>query len=449
MRQRRLVGSLKDLPITFANVRDHKLSDMLEVCGGTGRLYLCGTLEEANRAYMEEPLKKGWKFDRPYIHKYRSPFFSKAAGKRIAVKLVSESWLPGCFDKTEAIVAWYELDNVWGEATGLPLLSTPSKTGQALLWQSLPKNEDFPSLPDELALHIRSISPQHRLEILQPGFQGEYWKYDGRWMYASAAKTDRLPIGEPIATSEFVPYRPGWYRVTVTVPYNWHHIGLIPVKNDELTGGWNYPNVAGHVFETWASEPELTLAHSCGWGVTVHEGWTFERGRPLENWTKKLIDIRSRLTKVNLFAGAAIREILNHTIGSFHVDAYERERVVDQMQWRSFIAKYGYSGVRTLPRSDEEMEAGLRRVMVKEKADDRLSIYMPHWSSQIWSLERAWMAKHALRCPMESIIEIRGDALHLDREFSFEDKGHLGQLRFKGKGSFARMNYTEGGRHES
>lgn len=421
-----------------------------------GRLFLCGSLEQMSREFVEEPLRNGWEFARPYIHKFRSPVYKQVGTeKQVAVKLVGESWLPGCESLVEGVAAWGILQREWATETALPLLSTPSKTGQAFLLENLPKATDFPALPDELAILIRSIAPQHRLQT----FVGEYGlteaevstdeelqiqthAYDGRWMYAGAATTDRLPVGEARKVGGFVKYQPGWHRVIIRVPQTWAHIGLVPVPAIEHGSKvWTYPNEPGQEIDAWVSEPELTLAIDHGWEIIRHiDGYAFEKGRPLQTWAKKLIKMRQSLQAqahecgngrfASLrFAAAAIREILNHTIGSFHVDTYERESVVSKDEHRELIAQWGYAKVRTL----ETLRGGKRRVIHPARHGDKLSIYMPHWSAQIWALERAWIAKHALRCPFSSLLEIRGDAIYMTERAPFEDEdeGHLSQLRRK------------------
>lgn len=415
------------------------------------RLFLCGSLEQMSREYVEEPLKNGWEFARDYVHKFRSPVYRCGADddccsmddrgrpKTISVKLISESWFPGCESAMEAIPAWRALKDEW-QSTGLPLLTTPAATGRALLWETLPKLTPFPSLPDDVAKLIRRVSPQHRREVLEPDtMHYDVYCYDGRWMYAALCSIDRFPVGEPKAVrpGAFVPYVPGWYHVRIDAPRDWNHIGLIPYADDD--GAWVYPN--GH-FETWASEPELTLALENGWRIEVIEGWSFAKGRPLDGWAKKLIAMRERLRDSDewigdlnkqapgrIFAAAAVRNILNHTIGSLHVDGYEREVFVshaDFKQWfqdnRDYIARGGEWG--------EKTEGGyLCRAIVP--SDSPMAIYMPHWSATVWALERARVAQWALRCDPRVLVKINGDAIYSTAELPFTDNRKLGQLRRK------------------
>jgi len=425
MKQRNIVG-LKGHPVTFDDITDKPLSDLIESCE-TPQLYLCAPLDKMSREYVEQPLKKGWNFARPYIHKFRSPIFERH-NRTVAVKLAGESWLPGCVTAAAARLAWQELGHDWFEATGLPLLNTPSKTGQAWLWKALPRDRHFPALSDDVAALIKSNSPQHRIEIFEPDYSGPEYAYDGRWMYAALCYLDRLPVGEAYQTRRFDPYTPGWYRVRVTVPDDWEHIGLIPCPVEKNgTPTWEYPNTPGQVFEVWVSEPELTFALK-HWRIEVLEGWAFHRGRPLERWRNIIVELRQNAR--NEYARAAYREILNHTIGSFHSNTYERELIVDNAAYRVLVEKFGYQGVQVL----ERLKGGNRRVLTREVMADKLSIYMPHWSATVWALERARIAQHAMMTARANLIEIRGDAIYSKTRLPFVDNKNLGQIRFQGEG---------------
>lgn len=451
--RRRPMRGLKADELAWAQLGDPDglpLSELLAIVHKEGyrKLYLCGSKALATREYFEEPLGADWEFARPFIFGFRSPIYRRPLGgieqphTEISVKLIGESWLPGCEDMRAAVPAWNAFKAQWSQATDIPLLSTPSKTGQALLWESLPRGVDFPALPDDLATLIRGISPQHRIERL--GEAEATHAYDGRWMYAGCCLTDRMPTGEARKVGGFVPYQPGWHRVVVRIPKTWNHIGLIPEKVWESGEKvWSYPNTPGLKFDTWVSEPELTLALAHGWEIIQHiDGYTFDKGKPLQTWAKKLIGMRQRLQEVAdsygatpdtraiyRFAAAAPREILNHTIGDFHANTYEREGVVTAREWAELKAQFGigHKNLRIL----ERLRGGKLRVTYPATRDDRLSIYMPHWSSQIWALERAWIAKHALQCGPATLVEIRGDCIYSTAELPFTDNGNLSQLRPK------------------
>src|SRR5262249_15143505 len=154
--------------------------------------------------------------------------------------------------------------------------------------------------------------PQHRKEFFRAGLDlSQTYQYDGRFMYAALCSLDRFPIGAPVEAKAFERYQPGYYRVRATVPRDWSHIGLLPLPN-ESGEGWTFPRDAGATFETWCAEPELTLAEQNGWRIEFINGWTFEKGRPLATWAKKIVEMRERQT--NEHARAALREMLNHAI---------------------------------------------------------------------------------------------------------------------------------------
>jgi len=425
---------IKGQKYAFADICGRPLSAYLDFAleDACSVLFLCGTLEQMTQDYVVEPLSTEWKFARKYIHKFRSPVFTNGT-HTVSVKLVGESWLPGCTDATEAAASFAALEYEWKTVTGLPLLSTPSKTGQMLMHGKFPKGAIYPKLDDDLALHIRNVSPQHRLEKFEGtrarhSANGILHKYDGRWMYAALCYLDRLPIGEPRKTREFKPFVPGWFKVNFRIPRTWEHIGLIPMKwmtNGNFT--WIYPSEGDFVgSEVWVSEPELTLAMANGWEIEVIEGYQFAKGRPLAEWQKTLVDLRARLRLMDDCAAKAIREILNHAIGSLHRNDYEREIEVDAAQWKA-LDKSTVVGWQTI---DDEAQTKL--VVVRVPHQDKISIYMPHWSAQIYALERAKIAENALRCKWDTIAEIRGDAIYTTAYAPFADNGNLGQVRYQG-----------------
>src|SRR4030095_2345015 len=330
---------------------------------------------------------------------------------------------PDCEDQVVMCEAWRALESEW-KPTGLPLLSTPRATGIALLWENLPRGVEFPALPDDLAHLIRANSPQHRIQAVQryavdmdaepfPS-PADCVQYDGRWMYASLCGLDRFPIGESKSAEGFTPYVPGVYDVTIRIPETWSHVGLIPMLEDTgvgFTRAWRYPSEPGRTFRTWVFEPELTLALKKGWEIMdFHDGYRFEKGRPLKTWADKLIEMRERLWKVQVkenqdslcplpsdgarfhYAAAAIRQILNHSIGALHKNEYQRETFISEDNFRKWRRENPH-----LAGGDDvvQVEGGY---MVPTFVPDTspLSILMPHWSSALYSLARARVAGWAL-----------------------------------------------------
>jgi hypothetical protein len=458
---RRKLERLTSSEPMFAQITPEiRLSHLMSRCytRGQNRLILCGNAtDDMTRAYCDEPLSE-WEFARKFIYKYRSPVYRRLSdGYEISVKLASESWFDGLEDVATAEAAWRALKAEWAR-TGLPLMSTPATTGMALLWQTLPFGDKAQALPEDLARHIRRISPQHRKEkfdgarFLSDETKKLFHCYDGRFMYAAQCLKDRFPVGAPCKVGGFMEYQPGFYQVIMGIPAGWKHIGLIPVPDYARaekfgTLGWQYPNFPGEqIGPVWVAEPELTFALKNGWHLLeVCDGWVFEKGRPLDIWAKKLIEMREDLRQKEgnrveggevemrpyRFAAAAVREILTNTIGRLHKNTVEREMIVDHDQWRELIQKWGYANVIT----KEKTESGLRLVEYPEPNPSDFMIFLPHVSATLYSLARVEVLRYALRINREHLIEIDGDAVYTSERQQWieeEDKDMIGQLRRKG-----------------
>jgi hypothetical protein len=458
IKHRKLHGLESEAPY-FAQIEHWPaLSDLLDGVGMNGghKIFFAGKLEEMTRDWMREALAKGWTFGKEFAFKHRTATYCapERPDYAISVKLAShrESWFPGCENQVVMCEAWRALESEW-KSTGLPLLSSPAATGRALLWESLPRDVEFPSLDDDLATLIRARSPQHRLE--------QFWfmeepliQYDGRWMYAAMCGLDRFPIGQPKRVGGFVEHQPGIYNVRIRIPETWNHVGLLPVKGMAADGTyvWGYPCAPGTEFITWAFEPELTLAIQGvkkyglrAWEIMeVYDGYAFEKGRPLLNWSNKLIEMRAILEgkadhgessagyRAHNFAAAAVRQILNHTIGAMHRNDFERETFVSDdnfRKWRRENPDLAESETRT----PEKVEGGyLVPTFIRDTS--QFAIFMPHWSATLYSLARARVAEWALRCDPRTLVKINGDAIYstvAQPELDRLDTQRLGQPRRK------------------
>lgn len=450
--KRRKLTGLKGHKPAIYQIGEYPLSAYLNAGLDSLRwIGLCGSLEQMDRGYVEEPLSNGWGFARPYVHKYRSPiYYHKSFMVEKRVKLIGESWFPGCEEEGVAIEAWKVLESEWRQ-TGLPLMSTPATTGMALLWETLPFGGGFPALPDDLARHVRRISPQHRKQKFGTvAYNPDYLHcYDGRFMYAAQCLKDLFPVGNPRKAGGFKEYQPGFYDVAIQIPRTWSHVGLIPMPDYDRaekfgTLGWVYPSEPGASFRVWVAEPELTFALKSGWHLlNVYDGWAFDKGRPLDVWAKKLIKMRVTLEakadhqdssagfRAYNFARAAVREILTNTTGRIHKNTVEREAVVSHEEWRALIREWGYAGVTT---KEDPYPDGSRLVEYPEPNPSDFMIFMPHWSSTLYSLARVEVLKYALEIPVDQLIEIDGDAIYTSqpqRWIEEVDEGKIGQLRKK------------------
>lgn len=428
------------------------LSYLLFLCEDGDRIHLCGALDKMTREWMREPLRQGWKFGAEFAFKHRTAIYEKEKSsgvKRVSVKLAShrESWFPGCEDAQVGCDAWRALESEWS-STGLPLLSSPAATGKALLWETLPRDVEFPALDDDLARLVRANSPQHRIE--QFAVEGRESveallpnciQYDGNWMYAAFCGLDRFPVGVPKRVGHFREYTPGIYKVRIRIPDSWNHIGLIPV----MGLGWQYPHKGGDEFTTWAFEPELTLALKHKWEIMeVYDGYAFDKGRPLLGWSKSLIEMREHQQwlmrtedgmnraeyEAHKYAAAAIRQILNHTIGAIHKNEYQRETFISDDNFRKWRRENEH-----LAEGDDVLRVEGGYMVPTFVADNSpLSIFMPHWSSTLYSLARARVAEWALRCDPSMLVKIHGDAIYSTVEQPELDKldtQRLGQPRRK------------------
>lgn len=355
--------------------------------------------------------------------------------------------------------AWNELEQELEDrfnAKGYRMVgSTPAMTGRELLSISLPKDREYAKLPNELLDllwhnfgqgRVQTFSPKR--EVLEDGC----FILDGRFMYAACLS--HLPVGNCYhdTTNEFLgvtrkdgklaPSMPGFYRVTVQVPLNWHHIGLI--KSNEVTEDHNaiYPNEPGQVFSNWTTASELALALYHGWSVEIHERlyWpgTEELTDVLANWRKKLVDFRKETT--NPLLQQAIRAIVLHTVGSFHQFIEWKERFTPLAELPFHPRLYPLLKKKSYRRQHEKFEHGSLVGIEWDEAvliaGDRQQFIRPEWSATVWGRARAKLAEFALRLPYEDIVCLMTDCVYsasLPLWLEREDTGKPGSFREKRK----------------
>lgn len=136
--------------------------------------------------------------------------------------------------------------------------------------------------------------------------------YDRNWSYVTAAR--EVPIGEPVATSEYVPSDPGYYRIlSATPPPTWspdrwtsapgpfHWRGSDETDTSQY-GYW--PNHALH--DLWAWEAQIRQALRLGWRVEVEYGWRWPNRYDLRQWQTAMFGARREATSAyHLEAGVA------------------------------------------------------------------------------------------------------------------------------------------------
>jgi len=320
------------------------------------------------------------------------------------------------------------------------MLSTPARTGIDLLRRKLPYGSKYQNLPTEIEHIIMSEFSQARIELFdheQEQIEHTYL-YDGRWMYASCLRN--VPIGEIIHDQEdkYLEYIAGFYRVEVTVPENWHHIGLLPLKNPQAGKGSLYPNQPGESFVSWCSDKELALAIKHGWQYKVLERilWPQTQAKgvpgrdPLRHWGETLVKLgeladghkepfRSMLKQ-------GFRSILLFTIGMLHRSQKGSKRGVD-----------GYAeSLADMPDGEFTIEDILPDSSVHYSTREELTGYqldqfLPHWPLYIWCQAKRKVTEKALEVPYEQLLAIRTDGIWTTCRMPFEDTGKIGCFREK------------------
>lgn len=343
------------------------------------------------------------------------------------------------------------------------VLPTPAQTGLDL-WDRRRSGSEYPVLPDELQDVIRSNLTQHRIELCSaPGLEEApgFYYLDARWAYAGFASG--LPVGEPVVDGkpEFAEYQPAFYLIRFTVPADWNHIGIFPVKEENtnpLTGrrGWTFPAEPGISAETWVTNSELLVARRYGWNYEILRRIVFQSPgkdgappEPLRAWRDNLVKLRDHAAELQQrgeaagevadMVAAALRAILLGAIGSFHRRARERVRVVPKNE----VSRMPPEAAGTV----ELVGDALATYREPEKLGAAQAAYQhPEWSATIWGRTRAAIlhyqtgkmrreeqpATGILNLPREDALAIRGDALYLSRDPGWRDSGLPGGMRLKG-----------------
>lgn len=303
------------------------------------------------------------------------------------------------------------------------LLATPLATGRELWQRTIPRGTEFPSLSPELGELIRSTTQQGRVELLPPATPTVPFlcELDARLAYG--ALCNELPTG--VLEHDDRPWHPddayqrARYRVTVTVPDDWQHVGLLGVRRR----GWEYPAAPGETFETWADNVELHLAHKMGWTFHAHERIVFDKGRPLDRWARHLTT--GATTATDPLVRAGLRAILLNTIGGFTA----KPRMVTKSA--------PDDGATSFPARARHARIVDGHLVWMEPGPDRAPwMHMPHWPATIWARQRVRLltgpgGAGALHLDPEHVVAFRTDALWLTVNPPWQDDGKAGQYRLK------------------
>ena len=339
---------------------------------------------------------------------------------------------------------------------------TPGATGLSLVQHTLPWGKDqrrpyvYPTLPADLARLFAATAPQHRMELLSlpDATLRRYTQYDARVAHAAYLRHLPVLLGEDTSSllhdddPTYIPYRAGKYRVAVTVPQGWAHIGLAHrAVTTPLGATWDYPATPGEEWETWldASEVQLLLTNDVGpWPVAIRERILFADGKtpgadPLREHAARLTAYLERLDRAQATSAAmtpaqartlaalrhAARAVALHPIGLWHKSSNQRPRHVASL--------------------DELTPADAEATIVPADTGDgyivttsaALSGYQAHWrrvewSTTIYARERVNAARRALTAPRARVLGIRGDAVHFaDYAPAWPDTGKVGAYRLK------------------
>ncbi len=320
-------------------------------------------------------------------------------------------------------------------AVGCRLLGgTPAQTGRESLIISLPEGKKYPRLPQDLLEMINHNFGQARIETFYPKRETleNVWVLDARFMYASCASN--LPVGPCYHDykNEFLGFRkkngklsrdafPGFYNVTVQVPENWNHIGLIKSgKSKTIEESGYYPAIPGEVFTNWTTSSELALALDNGWHVQINERYVWPETNkttdPLATWKRNLIEMRAEIdqelmehpSKVLELQRDALRSILLHTIGSFHRFATIETRFTPRDELP--LLKNPHRGIAKWKRKNGVL--GLEwPEAIPFSSKERQSFIRPEWSAIVWGRARASLNEFTLRLKYESVISLRTDSV--------------------------------------
>ena len=316
---------------------------------------------------------------------------------------------------------------------GVMLWTSPVATGRALWRRTIPKGTSYPILDRSTADLIRNTTQQGRNEMIgcvwcsgdgcpdHPSVAAQLFELDARLAYPALAAGD-LPNN--LTAHDEQPWTPetaydlARYRVRVTVPQGWHHVGLLGVQRKT----WEYPRTPGETFETWADGAELAIAHKQGWAFWALERLAFDRCRPLRSWSTKLTEA-ALAPDLDPLVRSALRSVLLSTIGGF-------------AQGPVLVTKTAGAGQSLPPASARRIKKVNGVLTWQETGANEGSTPFYHWAAAIWARQRARLLDGpgqtgALRLPPESVVAFRTDAIWSTLDPSWPDDGSAGRYRVK------------------
>lgn len=385
--------------------------------------------------------------------------------------LRADTWFgPAGYTVDQAAQAWAVLrqllraepqrGNLGGFGPEALLLTTPSTTGRDLWRRSIGfdrqgRPKTWPVLSPELRQLIQSTSGQGRTEVVAEGpteLPG-YTHWDMRFAYS--ALTWGMPVGAPTMVTgkiwagvadeerDRLLKRRGRWLVTATVPDGWEHVGLLAAPaSGSGDKTWTYPRHPGERFTTWTSGSELSLAARQGWAFTVHEGFHFAEGKPLNDWSATITNMYRDVEKnddispdLRELVRGALRLLILSAIGAFAA----RTRPIT----KSLPATR--ANEKCLPPDAPVRVVGDRYVWseLADRSGWSAKADHPEWSAEIWARCRARLLTSptanpavragALHVPPGTVLALSTDGISLGCDPGWTDDGAVGRFRLKGR----------------
>jgi len=384
-------------------------------------------------------------------------------GRRISINALSRWFDVRVGDSlSDCILALTTLENLLNTHVNINdkdtfpiyLQETPTRTGMDLVRRKLPIGARYEELPTDVEKLLMTNFSQQRNELLDHGYTEaeNVHLYDGRFMYASCMRG--MPVGKVLHDTEdrYLPYVAGFYRVGVTVPDNWQHIGLLPCKNTASQTnqqGSTYPNVPGTPFESWCSDKELRLALDYGWECSIQERilWPQTQVRkkevgeevykslgqdPLRYFGESLVSIRQDIlptldlpSRQKELIGGGLRNLIMHSIGGMHASTKYQDREISDLQFLPDDIPF--------ESIFENGDGTYRYKEPKQKTGFEKDQFQPHWIQYLYCDCKVKVTKFVLaHVPYKQVLAIRTDGVWTMGPCGVpEDTGKVGVFREK------------------
>lgn len=424
---------------TYLNIAETVSADRVLIAGDTlGINELRNWVTSQSAVWLPDPkghyLQGANTWAARYVH--------ARTGQRVELRPSSE-WFGKETNLELLSAAWKMLGTIAKRFNEGALLASPAATGRDWWVRTMPHGLALPALNDEAAELVRSTSGQGRFEVLagKPTIPNLI-ELDGRLMYLALMQElpGRLISHQRITEHSAIDYYDrARYRIQVTVPSGWAHVGLVGRMREGR--GWEYPCVPGERWHTWVDGTELALLAKHGWPVKIHERLLFERARPLDLFARKMVQCIQAADTVpehGRLASRALRLMAIAMLGAFQGRGF----LVDHQAniWDGPLPA-GALNVRT--------ELGVHYYQIREEPKDS-SLIHPHFAAAVWARARVRLLesavtvpgahKHnqkrvwtgALHMPREHVVGFALDAIYSTHDPLWPDDGKPGRFRSKG-----------------